>query len=87
MGTDANPKQNDSKFADVQAEKTELEIEELKQKILSYKKNFWEKHFVPAIPLAATILIAVGGWIITNKYNDAQIAITNSKNGSDIEIA
>lgn len=69
-------------------EKLQLEIEELKIRLADSKKSkTWEGYVKPIIPIAITLIIAIFGSIITGRFNQAQLTITESKNKSDKEIA
>ena len=74
--------------SELEIEKLRLEIESLKNSVIQSKKTkTWEDYIKPIIPVAVTLIIAIFGWIITVKYNQAQLTITDNKNKSDKELA
>ena len=73
---------------DLATEKLQLKIEKLKVEIANSKKRkTWDEYVKPIIPVAATLIIAIFGAVITGQFNKSQLEITKSKNQSDKEIA
>jgi len=69
-------------------EKARLEIEELKGKVADQKKiKIWGNYVNPVIPVAVTLLIGIWGFILTGKYNSAQLELTKRRNSSDSSVA
>lgn len=81
-------KEQNQNMKELDNEKIRLEIEELRTKIINSKKSrAWEDFVKPIIPITITLIISIFGWIITGKFNQSQLTITENKNRADKEIA
>lgn len=73
---------------DIQTKKIQLEIEELRGKIIDQKKiKIWDNYIKSIIPVIVTLTIGIWGSILTNNYNRAQLENTNRKYDFDSAIA
>lgn len=73
---------------DLKIIKLELEIEELRCKIVNSKNNkIWDDFTKPLLPILATLILTFVGLYINYKFNLAQQINTESKNKADKEIA
>ena len=80
--------ENKTNIPDLETEKLQLEIGDLKTKIFNSKKTkAWDEYIKPIMPIAVTLIIAVFGTVISAQFNGAQLKITESKHQSDKEIA
>ena len=48
--------------------------------------SIWQAVIRPLVPVIATLIVAIGGWIITSSYNQAQLRLESESHKSELEI-